>query len=116
MKLQRRALISILAGFLATGLKGQVENEVVTFADHISPIIRKNCVDCHHPGGIGPFDLSSSAGKTQEAAKVEYFSLLSKCIDSILLFEKDEFNRFWEEPLETIVKEHSDLSYFCIQV
>ncbi len=40
-------------------LGGQTTDETVTFADHISPIIRKNCVVCHQPDGIGPFDLST---------------------------------------------------------
>ncbi len=32
-------------------------NEVITFADHIAPIIYENCAVCHRPGGVGPFSL-----------------------------------------------------------
>ena len=28
-----------------------------TFAEHIAPIIYKNCTSCHRPGSAGPFDL-----------------------------------------------------------
>ena len=59
MKHQHRTIIAALACLLAASLSGQVEEEVVNFADHISPIIRNNCVDCHYPEGIGPFDLST---------------------------------------------------------
>ncbi|MEZ4903119.1 MAG: cytochrome c [Spirosomataceae bacterium] len=40
-----------LTSFLALG------QEPVTYATHIQPIIAKNCVVCHRPGGIGPFSL-----------------------------------------------------------
>src|SRR4051794_17098760 len=28
-----------------------------TFAQDVAPILYKNCVTCHHPGGLGPFSL-----------------------------------------------------------
>ncbi len=31
----------------------------VTFTRQIAPILYKNCVTCHHPGGAGPFSLIS---------------------------------------------------------
>jgi hypothetical protein len=42
-----------LTSFLVLGQKK------ITFYEHIQPIIAKNCVVCHHEGGIGPFSLSS---------------------------------------------------------
>jgi len=30
-----------------------------TYFDDIAPIIRRNCVSCHRPGGIGPFSLQT---------------------------------------------------------
>lgn len=33
--------------------------DVFTYADHVEPIIRTHCVDCHSPGGIGPFSLNT---------------------------------------------------------
>jgi peroxiredoxin len=31
----------------------------VTFAKDVAPIFNKRCVECHHPGEIGPFSLTS---------------------------------------------------------
>jgi len=31
----------------------------VTFSKHIAPILNKFCVECHRPGEIGPFELTS---------------------------------------------------------
>ena len=42
-----------------TSLHGQTSTMQVNFADHIFPIIRENCIVCHNPDGIGPFDFSS---------------------------------------------------------
>lgn len=33
--------------------------DTVTFAAHIAPIIHQNCMPCHRPGSVGPFDLIS---------------------------------------------------------
>ena len=32
-------------------------NGVPTYADEIARLMQRRCVDCHHPGGIGPFSL-----------------------------------------------------------
>ena len=45
------------------GAAGNVDEAVhaaeapVTFTGQIAPILYKNCVTCHHPGGAGPFSL-----------------------------------------------------------
>lgn len=31
----------------------------VTYAEHVAPILRKHCVECHRDGGMGPFGLTS---------------------------------------------------------
>ena len=31
----------------------------ITYAKHIAPLIQAHCINCHRPGEIGPFDLSS---------------------------------------------------------
>ena len=31
----------------------------VTYAKDVAPIFNKHCVECHHPGEIGPFSLTS---------------------------------------------------------
>lgn len=45
----------------------------ITYTEHIQPIIAKNCVMCHRPGGIGPFSLLSYedvAKRSEFVAKV----------------------------------------------
>ncbi len=43
----------------------KAEEEPVTFARHVAPILWKNCVRCHRPGEVGPFGLLTY----QDAAK-----------------------------------------------
>jgi peroxiredoxin len=31
----------------------------ITYSKHIAPVLQKNCVECHHPGEIAPFSLTS---------------------------------------------------------
>ena len=35
------------------------EKRTVTFGDDVAPLMRRYCAECHHPGGPGPFDLTS---------------------------------------------------------
>jgi peroxiredoxin len=45
----------------------------VTFAEHVAPIIRKHCSECHRPGTAAPFSLTSYeqvAGKANTIAEV----------------------------------------------
>ena len=30
-----------------------------TYHEHVAPILAKNCVSCHQPGNIGPFNFNS---------------------------------------------------------
>ena len=39
----------------------QASEAPVTFNRHIAPILYRNCTDCHHSGGSGPFALTSYA-------------------------------------------------------
>ena len=36
-------------------------NDAVTYTKDIAPILRQNCVCCHHPGDIAPFSLMNYA-------------------------------------------------------
>ncbi len=50
-----------------------VENlspQLVTFSDHIAPILNSNCVECHNPGGIGPFSLLSYTEVKKRARQI----------------------------------------------
>ena len=38
---------------------GISQNDAITFAEHISPIIYNNCTECHRPGENGPMSFTS---------------------------------------------------------
>ncbi len=42
----------------------------ITYAEHIAPILQKRCQDCHRPGQIGPFSLTSYADAAGWAAMI----------------------------------------------
>ncbi|MGZ3865531.1 MAG: monooxygenase [Bacteroidia bacterium] len=51
----------------------KVENTgPVTFAEHISPIIFKNCTPCHRTGEAGPFTLLNYADAKKNANKIKF--------------------------------------------
>lgn len=46
--------------------------QTVTYAEHIAPIIYSHCTQCHRPGEIGPFPLSSYAEVKAQDGLVKY--------------------------------------------
>lgn len=42
----------------------------VTF-NEIAPILLKNCADCHHPGGSGPFSLLTYAEAKKRSSQIQ---------------------------------------------
>jgi len=44
----------------------------VTWAEHIAPIIYKNCSPCHRPGQSGPFNLLSYADAIKKAKQIKF--------------------------------------------
>jgi tetratricopeptide (TPR) repeat protein len=58
-----RATCSSLASALALMSfalpAGAQEKTSVTFSADVAPLIQKYCAQCHHPGGPGPFDLTT---------------------------------------------------------
>lgn len=44
----------------------------VTFAEHIAPIVRTNCMPCHRPGSAGPFSLISYKDVAKRAKMVAH--------------------------------------------
>lgn len=46
-------------GCLLDRRRPQSTESAVTYTEHIGPILRKNCSNCHRPGGMGPFALAS---------------------------------------------------------
>jgi Flp pilus assembly protein TadD/mono/diheme cytochrome c family protein len=52
-----------------SGTGGQVAGPV-TFTRDIAPILYARCADCHRPGGIGPFSLTTYEGARERAADI----------------------------------------------
>jgi hypothetical protein len=44
--------------------------KVVTFSEHIAPIIFNNCTSCHRPGEIGPFELTNFRNISKRAKMI----------------------------------------------
>ena len=49
--------------------KGNTTTDV-TWHEHVRPIIEANCLSCHSPGGIGPFELDTYAKAKPMAAAI----------------------------------------------
>lgn len=45
----------------------QVQDEPVTYAEHVAPLLNKHCVECHRPGVGAPFDLLTYADAGKRA-------------------------------------------------
>jgi hypothetical protein len=45
---------------------------VVTWSEHIAPIIYKNCSPCHRPGQSGPFSLLSYSDAVRKAKQIRF--------------------------------------------
>src|SRR3954447_26384727 len=53
---------ALLVAFAARGPASldaapRIVGDTLTFASDVAPILYKNCVTCHRPGGIGPFSM-----------------------------------------------------------
>jgi peroxiredoxin len=46
-------------GCLISAQQPSVPNHEITYADHVAPLVRQNCVPCHRPGTAAPFVLTS---------------------------------------------------------
>lgn len=47
-------------------------DSLITFAQHISPIIYNNCVECHHPNGGAPFSLTNYHDVAKRSKMIAY--------------------------------------------
>ena len=45
---------------------------LITFSEHISPIIYNNCVECHHPNGGAPFSLTNYHDIAKRSKMIAY--------------------------------------------
>ncbi len=48
--------------------------DTVTFAEHVAPIVHRNCMPCHRPGQVGPFALITYADVRGKAKMVRYMT------------------------------------------
>src|SRR5688572_7724694 len=54
------ALVTVLAGgYGGETLASAPAAQPVTFAEHVAPIVFKNCTPCHRPGEAAPFALQN---------------------------------------------------------
>ena len=59
----------IALGAVSPSLAHPQTSPAVTF-NEIAPILYKNCADCHHPGGSGPFSLLTYAEARNRAGQI----------------------------------------------
>jgi Tfp pilus assembly protein PilF/mono/diheme cytochrome c family protein len=58
------------AGFGAPPAAAQSKSPAVTFNKDVAPILFKQCVVCHHPGGPGPFSLLTYSDAKRRAQQI----------------------------------------------
>jgi hypothetical protein len=51
------SLRTVAALLLLASFAQKSDDEVVTFSEHVAPILFENCTVCHRPGASAPFDL-----------------------------------------------------------
>ena len=54
------------------GNKNKGEKEIITWSEHIAPIIYKNCTPCHRPGQSGSFALMNYADAVKKSALIKF--------------------------------------------
>ena len=64
----RRASVGLLFALVARA--AEPSPSAPTFNRDIAPIVFSNCVVCHHPGGLGPFSLTSYAEVKKRARQI----------------------------------------------
>lgn len=65
----RTSTIALLLGMAAAlPLHGQTLN----WAEHAAPIFYNNCVKCHNPNGVAPFELLSAQSAVDHQESIEY--------------------------------------------
>lgn len=57
-------------GCLITPLQTRAGKEEITYAEHVAPILRKHCVECHQPGTAAPFSLLTYQQAQARAATI----------------------------------------------
>lgn len=67
-------LLASCAGDRGPQAEAIVLPDTVTFAAHIAPIVRANCMPCHRPGQAGPFPLIGYSDVRKKAKMVAFMT------------------------------------------
>jgi mono/diheme cytochrome c family protein len=69
------AAVILLVAFAQLGAPAaatsDAETAAVTYSRDVAPILQNNCVECHRPGGIGPFSLLSYEAARDNAPVIQ---------------------------------------------
>jgi tetratricopeptide (TPR) repeat protein len=66
----RRAAAIVLAGASVAGAHARAAEDAPTFARDVAPLVYSHCVECHQPGGSGPFSLITYDEVKRHAAQI----------------------------------------------
>ncbi len=66
MRILSLTALTLLLSPLTT-LADETKADEVTFAEHIAPLVFKNCTTCHRPGQVAPFSLMNYADTRKHA-------------------------------------------------
>ncbi len=66
--------LPLLAGLFSCSdnVNDKTVNTQINYAEHIAPLIYKNCTPCHRPGEAGPFNLLSYNDVVRNANKIKF--------------------------------------------
>jgi len=77
----------------------------LTFARDVAPILFKNCSACHHPGGVGPFNLltfTDAKKRARQIAQVTRTRYMPPWLPDPMDVELEGNRRLAERDIETI--------------
>lgn len=61
---------TVVDGCVITRIEVPAPKTAITYADHVAPILRKHCVECHQPNTTAPFSLLSYEQVSGKAAMI----------------------------------------------
>jgi tetratricopeptide (TPR) repeat protein len=66
----RVAAAVVLIGFTPLAGSARAQDRPVTFTADVEPLVQKYCAQCHHPGGPGPFALTTYQDARSHARQI----------------------------------------------
>ena len=70
--------IQLAAAPASSALENAASSDAITYCKHIAPIFQEHCQECHRPGGIGPFTLTTYEQAANWADDVRELTALGK--------------------------------------